>query len=193
MEEKLDITFIYTEDEYVAAARLYYARFYHSRFNLFFGVLLLLFGLGGIMMFGTTFFSTLSAVAGSLLLALGCYVHFAAPGQQYHSNPLFRERYFLSFAEAGLLFRTKNSESKIEWSFYNKVWETKQFYFLRYGDNAFSLIPKRAFTDAKQEAIFRELLRRKIDPQFETQNISTPLTKSLDEYVSTSSEPPDWR
>ena len=76
----------------------------------------------------------------------------------------------------------------IAWSFYTGVIENDSFYLLIYGRNinTVSILPKRAFRDSKQETIFRQMLRRNLDPTLklssgERAEFPKPLT------------PSDWR
>ncbi len=72
---------------------------------------------------------------------------------------------------AGFLFWLYSREPVIlfGWSVFALIvltWENRQFYLLFYGERLFTVIPKRVFADAAQEAQFRELLQRKISPHF---------------------------
>lgn len=56
------------------------------------------------------------------------------------------------------------AENKMDWSVFNKVVETKEYYFLIYSvnKNAFQIIPKRAFESIQQEQEARILFEQKL-------------------------------
>jgi hypothetical protein len=65
---------------------------------------------------------------------------------------------------------------------------------LIYGKNiaSVSIIPKRVFRDSREEAAFREMLRRHIDQRLPMRQVSDA-TSSEGEYVPSRLDPPDWR
>jgi len=70
------------------------------------------------------------------------------------------------------------------------VIENDKFYLTVYGRglHMVSIIPKRAFVSGKQEAAFREMLRRHLDSSLKLGDSEREKT----EYLPLSS-PPDWR
>lgn len=193
MSEPVILTYTYTEDEYTSAARFFYARTIHTTFNFFLSLIVLLGGFIGILLTGDSIVWFLLMFAGLILLVFSYYAHFVIPRQHYQRNPKFRDEYNLQFSEEGILFQSKGMESRLEWTFYSKVWETPVFYFLLYGKDMFTLIPKRAFGSRKQEATFRDMLKRKIGPDFETYHLPESKLEELEgEYVPRQG-PPDWR
>src|SRR6185295_20170644 len=88
--------------------------------------------------------------------------------RHFRRGARFQEELELRFSEDGLLFRSKNMESKLEWSFYSRIWDTPNYYFLFYDKELFTLIPKRVFTSERQESAFQDLLRRKLGATLET-------------------------
>jgi hypothetical protein len=131
--------------------------------------------------------------AGLMMLIFSYYAHFVTPRLHYKRNPKFREQYNLQFSDDGIWFRSKGLESRLDWGFYSKVWETPRFYFLIYGKDMFTLIPKRAFSSEEQEAAFRSMLKRKISPNIETYNLPSPKVNELEERYEPPPIPPDWR
>jgi len=193
MTEPINLTFTYTEDEYTSAARFFYARTIHTKFNFFFGILALLSSFVGVLLTGDSIIWFFLMFTGFILLVFSYLAHFVTPRQHYRRNPKFREQYNLQFSEDGILYQSKGIESRLEWSLYSTVWETSGFYFLVYGKDMFTLIPKRVFNSSKQETSFRDMLKRKIDPNFKTYNLSEQRVKELEsEYVPPQSTP-DWR
>ena len=189
----LEITFTYTEEEYTAAARLFYARTTHTKTNFILSLLALAAGFVGIVLTGDSFVWLLLMTAGFILLVFSYIAHFVTPRQHYRRNPQFREQYNLRFAEEGILFRSKGAESKLEWSFYSDVCETADFYLLLYGKDMFTLIPKRAFGDDRHEAAFRNMLERKVGPVTGTYASRGRKVSELKDRYEPPASPPDWR
>ena len=180
-----------TEEEYVSAARSFYARSPHAMFNFYTGVAVLA---------GAVLFAALAGdpYLGGLLFAIGFvgvawrfYTLYTLPRAQFRRNPKLGETYHLTFSEEGILSRSKGAETRLEWGYYSEVRETPDGYFLVYGEDMFSLLPKRVFSGPRQEAAFRELLRRKLAP-VAGESRSLELESRADEYVPPA-EPPDWR
>jgi YcxB-like protein len=188
----VELSFTYTEDEYIAAARLFYSRGYDSKFHLHLGLGLLACALLFAWLGGDVYIAGLALLAGCLLIAWRHYVNSTLPRMHFRRNPKFRQPYELSFADDGILFRSTDMESRVAWDFYTSVWETKDFYFLVYGKDMFSLVPKRVFRGPRQEAAFRELLGRKLD--FGAARLPAAADSQAPEraYVPPA-EPPDWR
>jgi hypothetical protein len=193
MPEPIELNFRYTEAEYTAAARFFYARTIHTSFNLIISIIAIISGLAGVLLAGDSIVWFLLIFAGVILLLMSFHAHFVTPRLHYRRNPKFREQYHLQFSEDGLLFRSKDVESRLEWSFYSKVWETPQFYFLLYGKDMFTLIPKRVFTSREQEATFRNILKLKIDSGVETYNLADKNGAELEGQYVPPRSPPDWR
>lgn len=192
MSEPINLTFAHNEKEYVAATRLLYARLYHTRFRMVVSGVVLLAGLLLIWLNLEVVFGGASAVVALIFFAINFYTHFVTPRQYFRHSAVFREEFSLRFSEDGLLFRYKDAESKLAWTFYSTVWETPRFYFLRYDHYFFTLIPKRVFTTAAQESAFRDLLRRKIGDYSETRQLQGESSGFQGEYRPPQS-PPDWR
>ena len=193
MSEPVTLTFKHREKEYVAATRLFYARVYHTRFLIIISSIVLSLGLVLFLMNVDFLLGTVAIVVGLILLVINFYAYFVTPAQHFKRNAKFQEEYELRFSEDGLLFRSKNMESKLEWSFYSKIWETPNYYFLFYDKDLFTLIPKRVFTSKQQQWVFQDLLSRKIGVNFETRK---PLRQQSSEFQVDQiprQGPPDWR
>jgi hypothetical protein len=190
--EPISLRYTYTEDEYTSAARFFYARTFHTRLNFLLSSLAIIAGFLGIWLTGESLIWYVLMVVGFILFYFSYHVHFITPRLHYQRNPKFREEYELEFSEDGMWFRSKGLESRLDWSFYSKVWETADYYFLLYGKDMFTLIPKRVFMNREHEALFKSILRLKVDPRMETYNLPDRKKNELEEYVPPAS-PPDWR
>lgn len=193
MTEPINLTYKYTEAEYTSAARFFYARSIHTKFNLTISIIAILSGIIGVTLTGDSIVWFLLMFVGVILMMLSGYAHFITPRQHYQRNPKFREQYHLQFSEDGLLFRSDNLESRLEWGFYSTAWETPQFFFLLYGKDMFTLIPKRVFTNKAQETAFRDFLKRKVDLGIKLYNLTYKDTVELNGEYEPPQSPPDWR
>ena len=193
MTEPITLIFTHREREYVAATRLSYARVYHTRFLIILYSIVLSLGLFLISMSSEFMLGSVAVVVGLVLLLFNLYAYFVTPGQYFRRNAKLQEEYNLQFSEEGLLFRSKGLESKLEWNFYSKVWETRQFYFLCYDKDLFTLIPKRVFTSEEQQRAFSELLSRKVSATFESQELLSRGSNDLSRDYKPPQSPPDWR
>lgn len=190
--ETVELAFTYTEDEYIEAARLFFSRAYDPKFQLYLGLAVMAGALLIGWLSGDVYVTGSVLVAGVFVLARRWYVDSVLPRSYFRNNPKFRDPYRLTFSDDGVVFRSKGVESKIGWDFYTGVWETTDFYFLVYGKDLFSLIPKRVLRGPRQEAAFRELLRRKLE--FGAASLPAAAESDAPEgaYVPPP-EPPDWR
>jgi hypothetical protein len=193
MSDAVVVQFKYSAPEYLEAAKFYIAKRYHTRFSMALALLVVVIGLAVRAFDGDTVFGYVFIVLGTLLFLLYCYSYFTSPQRWYQGNPLLREEYRLSFSDEGIGFQTKNVESALQWSLYKEVWETERFYFLLYGKDAFTLIPKRAFADERQKRAFKEMLQKHIGGKFGDQKALEPVQEDEQDYVPKSLEPPDWR
>ena len=190
MAETVTLHFRYSEEEYAAAVRAYMLHTPEvlARLCVFAGLLA-----GGAFLMSLLadldlLFSLLLAAAVCAGIAGGTLYRF--PRLRFRREPKFRDEYHLEFSEEGIHLVTDNVDSRLSWGLYTKASEHDKFYLLIYGSNyAMTVVPKRAFTSARQEASFRELLRRKLAPQLKERDVAGQLE---DSYVPPP-EPPDWR
>jgi hypothetical protein len=189
----VELSFTFTEEEYTSAARAFYARTPHASFNFYIVATVVLASLLFAALAGDPYLGGMLFMVGLVGVAWRYHAEYAAPRAQFRRNPKFADEYRLTFTEEGVFFRGKGIESRAEWAYYSRVWETPECYFLVYGEDMFSLVPKRAFRGPRQEAAFRDLLRRKLGlaPGASHQ---TRLEQGApaEEYVPPA-EPPDWR
>ena len=192
MSKPIELRFKYTEDEYVAAIRAYMlGRSRVTFFVLIASVVLILgvyFLISGIDIALTVSFLCSSA----FLFGLLATSVFILPRRRFQADPKFRDEYALSFTDDGILFKTEHIDAKVDWSLYNEAVETDRFHLLVYGKGAMSVIPKRVFHNAEEEALFKDLIARRVAPNgAPIADTSSALGKKHD-YVPPS-EPPDWR
>jgi hypothetical protein len=164
--DSIQLNFTYTEAEYVAAVYAYYARTFHMKTYVVFAGLLILAGLA--LWLYTSEATALFGLAVFMLIAgVPAIFYYITPRRHFRETAQLHYPYEISLTEENLIFKTRGVESRLEWQTYHKAEETEQFYFLFYGKQLFTVIPKRVFTSQAQEQQFRELLKRKVAVSWE--------------------------
>jgi hypothetical protein len=164
MSESIQLTFTYHRAEYLRAIRRYYKDRMRIPVDLILAMCLI--GLGIFIIYSGeySFLGILSIIVGIILLLLVGYALFVLPILIYASQPKLKQKYDLSFTDAGIGFRTEAINSKLEWSLYNKWIVDNEFYILYHGKRELSVIPRRAFQNSSQDENFREMLTTHIGP-----------------------------
>ena len=162
MEETVEIRFKYTEDEYVLAYRQYLLAQKRSTFAIGIALALIIVGIywllsGGDVAFTVSLIGTGSFFFGLLFTSVGIM-----PRRRFRAESRYRSEYRLRFSELGVEFHTDQIDARIKWSIYKNALETKRFYLLSDGGSTLTVIPKRAFTNADQESVFRKMLDTKV-------------------------------
>ncbi len=191
--DTVQLSFRYTEKEYLEAIRFYFWRSKELLVRLIVSCVLFSIGLLLINAWVGFFIPVWADVILMFIAGVGFFHGYVIdlPRGYFRGDPKFREDYNLTFSNDGIEFKTQNINSSIAWKLYTRVIENDSFYILVYGKNihSLSIIPKRAFQDSQQERRFREMLRRNIDSNLEI----TDGEREEKEYVPTRLEPPDWR
>jgi YcxB-like protein len=95
-----------------------------------------------------------------LLLGFGVFV---LPALVSRSQPKLREPYILRFSDEGVHFRTTGIDSNLSWSLYSSWREDSDFVYLFYGPRHVTILPRRAFSNTDDEALFLRLINRHFD------------------------------
>jgi YcxB-like protein len=84
---------------------------------------------------------------------------------QVHRNPRLRSETTYTFSDENIIVKDSYSELKQDWSNYQKVIDSKEYYILvlTLSKRAGRFVPRRAFESPDQEAAFRDLLKRKLN------------------------------
>jgi hypothetical protein len=173
----VEISFTFTEEEYTSAARAFYARTPHASFNFYIVATVVLASLLFAALAGDPYLGGMLFMVGLVGVAWRYHAEYAAPRAQFRRNPKFADEYRLTFTEEGVFYRAKGIESRAEWAYYSRAWETPECYFL---------VPR-------QEAAFRDLLRRKLGlAPGASHQARLGQGAPAEEYVPPA-EPPDWR
>ena len=193
MPELIELKFRYTEDEYVSAIRSYMLRGNRVTFFIMIASVVFLLGVYFLVTGSDVAITVAFLCTGAFLYGLLATSVLILPRRRFQADPKFRDEYLLGFTEDALIFKTQHIDAKVDWSFYTEALETARFYLLVYGEGGISVIPRRAFTDQKQEDLFRDLISRRVGPAGEIVRLQTDSApEERQDYVPPAG-PPDWR
>jgi len=191
--KEVKLEFYHTEAEYLAASRLFLTGSGDGLFRLILFMVALLIGffiVSTIVLdfpLWATLLVTLMFEASILYNLL-----VRAPRQYFRGDAKFRDKYDLTFSDAGIAVKTSKIDSKLAWSLYTKVIEGPAMYLLIYGKQTrmMTMVPKRAFQSRQQEDSFREIVTRHI-----SEHATLRAIRATEEtpYTPTNFSPPDWR
>ncbi|MDT5063385.1 MAG: hypothetical protein QOH63_3844 [Acidobacteriota bacterium] len=192
--ETISLRFRYTEEEYIAAIRFYLTGSKSFLIRLILSFICVAAGIFLVSFLNLdSAFSFLLTFIGVVLLLIWSLLFFVVPRQRFRRDPKFRDEYFLQFSDDGIQFKTAQIDALVQWSLYSRVIENERFYILVYGENMISVIPRRAFASAQQEAAFDELLKRKLPACFDSKRLNARKSDETEKTYVPPIEPPDWR
>jgi hypothetical protein len=158
MNPNVSLSFRYVERDYVRAFRSHCL----SRLRLPLDVAVVFLGIGvGIYLWQSPnqHWLGVGSVALSALFALMLVAAFTViPLFIFRREPKFRDEYSLTFSPEGIHFRTASIDSQLQWRLYTRALVDAHSYVLYYGSTQFTVIPKRIFSNAKQQQDFDRLL-----------------------------------
>ncbi len=147
------LQFRYSREEYVTAVREYYGA-YHSKVSALMCGALVVMGFLIALWSDDPYISSFLISIGVFGLIIFSLNYFRGPQRIYDRNPKLREEYSLEFTDDGVLFRSRDIDSALQWNLYSGVRETERFYYLIYGKDSFSLIPSAPSPPKSRSAIF---------------------------------------
>jgi hypothetical protein len=111
-----------------------------------------------------------SAAAYSLAAcAAGAIVYLATPWlrrltlkRRWARRPVYQAEHSVSFEEQGINYLMGWVESNFGWGYYERLLESPGGFLLVYGNDSFSLLPKRAFASEQSIDEFRALAAAKL-------------------------------
>jgi hypothetical protein len=162
MDSSIHLVFRYSEQDIVRAMRAHIA----SRLRLKVDIVVVL----ALALFGAYSWRSLDSPVYAMVLlgvsALFFLVPIAAfgvvPAVIFRREAKFRDEYSLTFSAEGIHFRTVHIDSNLQWSMYNRALVDAHSFVLYYGARSFTVIPKRVFESAEQQAAFERLIALKI-------------------------------
>jgi hypothetical protein len=100
---------------------------------------------------------------GAILLILVVFFGlFLMPWLICRLNDKLGERYRLAFSDEEIHFQTKDIDSHIDWSFYDRMVFNRHAFLLYHGRATVTVVPTDVFRDKSEREAFEELLRMKI-------------------------------
>lgn len=117
---------------------------------------------------------------------------FGGPRKRFMRDPKLQQPFEMEFSDEGILFGSQDMVARMNWSYYSRVIETERVYVLARGTFQMTIIPKKSFNSASEEATFRRLLKRHLPPEGLKKLKDSGRHAELEEYVPPPA-PPDWR
>lgn len=159
--ETVNLSFRYTEQDYVRAMRAHYA----SRLRLPLDVAVIVGAVigsayewrSGSREFGIMLLCLSGAFA---LMLVAAFV--VIPVIAFRREPKFRDEYSLSFSPLGIHFQTAHIDSQLKWDTYTAALVDAYSFILYYGSRRFTVVPKRVFESADQRQEFEKLLAHNV-------------------------------
>lgn len=162
MNSTIDLSFRYSEKDFVQAMRAHYASRLRLRFDIVMIVVLAALAAydwrsPSLHWYGVALFGVLAVFILILFAAFAII-----PRMVFRREPKFRDDYSLTFSPEGIHFRTAHIDSQLQWSMYSRALVDANSYVLYYGSRLFTVIPKRVFESAEQQEEFDRLLGQKV-------------------------------
>lgn len=157
--EMVELTFKYTQDEYIKAERQYL--FASKTITKTSVVILAIYFLLSLVYFFQSSFGVLSIICiGIALFALitGCILYFYMPVYKFKKTSKYHEEYNLTFSKDGIKFKTSTINSKLSWNIYSEIWESEDFYFLIQAKQIYTIVPQRAFLNLATKQTFEKMV-----------------------------------
>ncbi|SFS92868.1 YcxB family protein [Marininema halotolerans] len=85
------------------------------------------------------------------------YLFWIRVGKQFENVKKAFVHLDMNFSESCWFIKSEYGESTINWSSFNKMFETKQYFYFRFHSGLSYIIPKRAFLSERQQNEFRLL------------------------------------
>jgi len=162
MSETINLSFRYSERDYVRGLRAHYSSRLRVRFDI---VAVVLAALLGAYFWRSPGYHWLSVicVAASVALVLMLFAAFVVvPPLVFRNQAKFRDDYSLTFSQDGIHFRTAHIDSQLQWSLYSSALIDRYSYLLYYGSRQFTVIPMRVFQNAEQKQSLERLLTQHV-------------------------------
>jgi YcxB-like protein len=158
VDSAINLSFRYSEGDYVRALRAHYRSRLRLRLDLAVAIVV---GILGIYLWPS--FAGVASVAVSVLLVLMLVAaFFVIPPLVFRREPKFRDDYSLTFSSEGIHFRTAHIDSQLQWSMYSRALIDSYSYVLYYGSSQFSVIPRRVFRNVDEQREFEEMLAKHV-------------------------------
>src|SRR5215212_5058347 len=164
MSESVKLQVRQEAGDYVAAVRAFFLRDY-GLFETLAGTSLMgAYILFWLLLMGVSLFVALVPA----LFVIWGYVAallISGPRKRFLRDPTLSKPFEIEFSDEGVLISAADVVARQNRSYYSRVVETERLYLLARGSMQMTVIPKKSFTSAAQEASFRRLLKRHLPPE----------------------------
>ena len=162
--ERVELKFCYTWEEHVKAYRKYILKSKKStQLNVVIVCVYFIFSLIYFFLSNFDTFSVMCLVVATLAVIVCLVIYFYVPVRIFKQTKKFLEEYDLTFSDEGIIFKTNDINSELNWELYEKVLESREFYYMLYG-TTYTLLPKRVFKDSKSQELYRDLVTENLGP-----------------------------
>jgi hypothetical protein len=159
----VNMKFNNSRQEFTEAMNYFYSRTQKRNFDIILGLIVSFVAVFLIISYEFSYMYLFLLFIGILLAAFSFFKGSIISKLRFIRDKKFNEEYTLSFDEDGIHFVTDSVKSDIVWDYYNKIWETKKFFYLFYGKELFSLIPKRAILNEIELNELRDMFKNNIN------------------------------
>jgi hypothetical protein len=154
----VDLSFRYTQCDYVRAMRAHYATVLHLKLDIAAALILAVLGVYLWSPPDSHWIGIVFMVISTLFALILITAFIIIPRLAFRHRPKLHDDYALSFSPDGIRFRTAHINSQLQWSLYSRALVDAHSYILYYGSNQFTVIPKRVFQSAEEQESFDVLL-----------------------------------
>jgi hypothetical protein len=158
----ISVRFALTWQEYYAAQRFLARRTSGIAAEKFLGVVLLVLGAAIWYTGGLDPYSLSLLAAGIMLSLVPPLLRRLALKRKWAREPLHRAEHIISFDEDGISYTQGPVASRLDWGYFQRLIEGRDWFLLTYSGDIFSLIPKRAFASEQVLREFRALAAAKL-------------------------------
>jgi YcxB-like protein len=152
------VSFRLSRPEFEAAMHRMFWALWQMSMTLYAGVLLLVVG---VIVTVVGWQDTMPLFALALVwFAAAAWIYWVSPRRQFRARQRASAEQTHCFSDSGSTAHFIDAETRMAWSLYGEIRETREAYLLRLENRAVNIIPKRAFTSSGDEATFRDLAQR---------------------------------
>jgi hypothetical protein len=102
--------------------------------------------------------AVLIAIGGASVVVYVAQIWFWRPRRMWRGQGLMRSEQTLTISGEGIAIQYAGAASTTQWNFWKHARRLRDSYVLQGSQRGYTLIPRRAFADAPDEARFRELI-----------------------------------
>ena len=126
----VQVKFVNSEEDYIEASRVYSYGSKGAKLDFIIEIMAIIVGIIFFWVLGFSLIWVFLFIACILVIIIRILGYFVLSKMRYRKEPKYKWEYLMEFDDDGIRFKTKNIESKLEWSLYNKVIETEKTYIL---------------------------------------------------------------